>query len=156
MAKLGELDVEQFLHDAVQIEPLALQEEYIRVAPDLAYFNERYSRALERSMIAKLAVDQTEARLQIAVRQALLNTSQKITEALVEASVTTHEDMTTAREEQIQADVEKSRLHGVLDAIRTKRDMLVSLGAHVRSELQGDPSLRVQAQNVRLRNDSLK
>ena len=43
---------------------------------------------------------------------------------------------------EIRAEVERSRIRGVLDAILAKRDGLISLGAHIRAEMRHDPTIR--------------
>jgi hypothetical protein len=50
-----------------------------------------------------------------------------------------------ARAKEVAADAERVRLYGVLDALRSKRDMLISLGAHIRAEMQHDPMIRERA-----------
>jgi hypothetical protein len=151
MAQLNELEVEDYLADSVQIEPMALQEEYVRIAPDIAYWNARYSKALEMFLRSKIDLDTTEARQYIAHRERMLNAGAKVTKAQIEAAVTTDQQVIEARMLLVAAEVEKNRLNGVCEAVRTKRDMLVSLGAHVRAEMQGDPSLRTESADVRRR-----
>ena len=48
------------------------------------------------------------------------------------------------------ADGRRLKLQGVLDAVRTKKDMLVSLGASMRAEMQGDPSIRAAHAEARM------
>jgi len=49
--------------------------------------------------------------------------------------------------------VEKIRLYGVIDAVRTKRDMLISIGAQVRAEMESDPSIRERSRGRKLVNE---
>ena len=116
------------------------------MASDLAYWGQRYAAAVREHLISKIVVERTTSELRIVLREKLTAENPKPpTESMVDSAVNTHDAMDKARARMVEAEVEKVRLNGVLDAVRTKRDMLVSLGAHVRAELQGDPSLRHEA-----------
>lgn len=146
MALLYDMEVDDFLSKSVRIEPLAINEEYVELPAMLAYWNARYADALRNHLKSKLNVERTEARLRIECRE-MLATEGKVTESMVEAAVIKHPDMEIARLEAIEAEVEKVRLGGAAEAVRAKKDMLVSLGATMRAEMEGDPSLRKQHQD---------
>ena len=146
-ARIHDIDVDAFLAECVKIEPLAIEEEYVRMPADLAYWNERYALALEDMQRAKLRSDKLEAFLKIEHRERLVQESKsnkdiKVTESTVEAAVDNDERMAQAREDLLMAEVQKVRIAGTCEAVRTKRDMLISMGAHIRAEMQGDPSIR--------------
>lgn len=150
--KLHDLDVDEFLKDCVTIEPMALEEEFVRLPADLAYWNERYSMANRTFLRAKIDRERTEARLTIQLREELAKTmpeGKKPTVDAVGAAVKDHADMNAARNAEIDAEIEKARLYGVLDAVRAKKDMLVSIGAHHRAEMAGDPRIREEARSHR-------
>lgn len=138
---LHDIEVDAYLADCVQIYPEAIQEEYVRMPSDLAYWAERYAKALRVYLGSKLDLDRSRARLRVACRLDL-EVQGKVTESMVESAVDQHPEMEVARLNYIEAEVEKVRISGLLDAIRTKKDMLVSLGAHVRTEMERDPLLR--------------
>jgi hypothetical protein len=146
---MAEKTPDEFLRDCVQIEPLALEEEFIRMPADLAYWTQRYAEAQRKCMLAKLDLDETDARLTLMHRERMLAVGDKATEKIVDSAVTSDPAMHAARAAFIEAEYEKNKLNGTVDAIRTKKDMLVSLGAHIRAELQGDPALRAQARGHR-------
>jgi len=137
-----EADPDEYLRDCVRIEPLVIEEEFVRLPADLAFWNERYSQCVRTFLMAKLDADECEARLRIVHREMLLATGAKVTESQVDSAVTQDGATRDARIRLIEAEAAKQRLGGIVDAIRTKRDMLISLGAHMRAELQGDPVLR--------------
>jgi len=56
--------------------------------------------------------------------------------------VKTDPEYNKARERLIQAESDRDYLRGVLDALRTKREAAVSLGAQLRQEHQSDTHLR--------------
>jgi len=154
MSNLQELEVEDYLAECVQIDSLQLQDEYTRLPADIAYWNERYAKALRAHLRSKIEGDRVEARLQIEMREILLAEGVKVTEALVKARVDLHPEQLASREKMVEAEAEKARIMGVLDAVRTKRDMIISLGAHARIEMQGDPVLREQMRVKKLQAQS--
>jgi hypothetical protein len=143
----GEVDAEraelmQKLRDAVRIEPMAIEEEFVRMPGDLAYWNEQYAQATSRYLRTKAEAARLDGKLRKAARQKLLDANVKPTESQVEAEVVgsvEHEEMT---ERLIETEVDALRLKGVVDAIRTKRDMLIQVGAHLRAEMERDPAIR--------------
>lgn len=153
MAQLNEIEVEKFLKDSVDVEPTLLQEEFVRLPADMAYWNERYSKAMKEHLMGKLNVDRLYAMLQIEMRETLLAEGQKTTEALVSARIEVHPKYQEARLALVSAEAEAARLKGVLEAVRAKREMIVSLGAHLRVELQHDPIIREHMRGKRLESE---
>lgn len=148
MAKLHDMDVDDYLAQAVGIDPLAIQEEYVRVPAELAYWNCKYAEAVNRHLRAKHHLEVTEAQLRFLCRDALEEAGRKVTESTVDSAMLRHSSYEPARFAAIEAEVEVKRLAGVVDAVRTKRDMLVSLGAHVRAEMQHDPVIRSEQRDA--------
>lgn len=146
--RLHDLDVEAYLHDCVSIYPEQIHEEYVRQSADYAYWNERYARALKRFLTSRVNLQRVEARVWMETRAKLLEENAKVTEAMVNNEVAGNEDLRRAMDEKIEAEVEKTRLGGILEAMTHKKEMLVSLGAHVRKEMEGDPSLRERTRNA--------
>ena len=149
MGKLRELNVEAYLADCVQMEPLAIEEEFVRMPADLAYWNERYATAYKGLALAEQRRRKLEALLRIEYREKMLADQKKPTESMVDAAVATDDRMLAARDDQIMAEVEKVRIQGVCEAVRCKKDMLISMGAHMRAEMNGDPTIRAQARDQR-------
>jgi hypothetical protein len=152
-AHLQEIEVEQYLKDSVDIEPTALQEEYVRVPADIAYWNERYSVALRAHLMAKMALDRIYAGLQIETREKLALEGGKVTESTVSANIELNTAYQAARLELVTAEVEAARIKGVSYAVIAKREMIVSLGAHLRIELQHDPIIREAMRAKRMEAD---
>jgi len=151
--RLGRLsELESYLRDCVNIDPLEVQAEFIRLPGDLAYWNARYARALRAHLTSKIAVNVTYARLEPKLRMAITDAGGKATEAMVKSAVEGNADYILAQERAVEAEVEKNEVYGALDAIRSKKEMLISLGAHMRSELEGDPTLREQSRGSKLFN----
>jgi len=143
MAKLFDMEVDEFLRKSVSVEPLAINEEYVELPAALAYWNARYADALREHLKAKMVLDRTEAKLRIECRE-MLAAEGKVTESMIDAAVERHPDIEIAKLTSIEAEVEKVRISGVAEAVRAKKDMLISLGATMRAEMDGDPSIRKQ------------
>ena len=131
--------------DATRIMPEALQEEFTRLPADLAYWNEQYSRAYREYLRAEMFRKEVEAQLGILLRDHLQAMGSKATVSEVEQRVLTHDQYRSAKEAEIEAETAKVRAWGVVEALRAKREMLVSVGAHVRAEMAGDPLVRQRA-----------
>lgn len=137
-------ELDKYLKDCVAVCPEAIQEEFVRLPADLAFWNQKYAEALREFLMAKIELDITKARLQPIVRESLKTAGAKVTEALVESAIDSHDACIEARRVLAIAEVSKNELFGNLDAIRAKRDMLMSLGAHLRVEMENDPVIREQ------------
>ena len=135
-------DVDKYLMDCVALEPMALEEEFIRLPADLAYWNNRYAEVYRYWLERKLITAKLSAERKGELRAEMLIDAKRVTISEVEDALTVDPGYQQAMAKQNAADAEKVRLHGVLDAIRTKRDMLISLGAHMRAEMQRDPLIR--------------
>lgn len=137
-------DPTNYLRECVRIEPMALEEEFVRVPSDLAYWNEEYSKIYQFWLERKMIREQVQAMVQTECRERLEATKKggKPTVGEVENEMLLDTRYQQAKSKEIQAESEKVRLAGVLDALRSKRDMLISLGAHMRAEMQNDPMIR--------------
>lgn len=142
-----EIDLYQW--ECVEIDAFAIQEEYMRLPADLAYWNERYASVHRHWLEMKAKRERVYAERLMVVRQGLqfeLDSDPlkkgRITISEVEVGVMRDDAYMAVRDKEISAEAEKIRLWGVLDAIRAKKDMLVSLGAHMRAEMAGGLSTR--------------
>jgi len=167
MAKLHDIEVVQYLKDCVDIAPEDLEAEFIRLPADLAYWNHLYAEAVKELQRAKFVREQTFARLHTDLREKMMDQARAAvvaatqddsksklkakapTIADIESAVYRHEGFVQAKEREVNAEGEKARLYGVVDAVRTKRDMLIQMGADRRVEMMGDPILREQVKAAR-------
>ena len=132
----------------LSIDPLAISEEFCETPATLAYWNAQYAEAVGPHLRAKANVERVYAETYRKVREEYADRGLKATETMVNTSVETDSDYALAREQLISAEVEKIKLRGRVEAITTKRDMLISLGAHIRAEMD-DPIIRKQARDSR-------
>ncbi len=170
MPNINGLDIEQYLYDSVSITPEALSEEFARVSLDLAYWNHQYAERTREYRMAEITQKRTRAMLYIKHRLRLQEEAiaeaaegdggvdakgkpkpvkvERVTEAQVDSAVLLDDDMVVCDTNLITTEVEREKARGVLDAVRAKREMVVSLGAHIRAEMAGDPILRHQLANT--------
>jgi hypothetical protein len=139
---------------AVSVEPLLLEEEFASLPALLARYNEMYSQAYGTFLTAKATYDQVWSGAMLRYREDTDDTKKRPTVDAIKAMVDVDDDVIAAKLAVIEAEVEKVRLWGVLDALRCKKDALVSIGAHIRAELGGNPSLRDQHRGARDSADS--
>lgn len=133
-----------------EVDPMLLEEHFAQLPGDLARYNELYAQAFHRLLQAKSAVDREWARIYLETRE----TSEKMTEATLKAHVEVSEDYQAVRAVVIDAEIDKIRLGGILEAIRAKKDALISIGAHIRAEMGGSPAIRERHRGARDVEDS--
>lgn len=128
--------------DAVKIDELALDEEFIRFAGDLAYWNAVYSNAIKEYLIEKDECEIIRAKVWIRTKEKTKNDKPKPTVDDLKAMVTLDKEYKKARARLIDAEAEKESTRRFAEAMVAKRDMLQSLGAKIRVEMLGDPRIR--------------
>lgn len=127
---------------AVRIDPIRIQAEYLRLPGELAYWHAMLANAHQDHREAELALRRTAARLRSRHRARLTALGDRITEGELQAAVEDDPAWVARMVDEIECEARVGRLRALCRALDAKRDMLVSLGAHIRVELQGDPSLR--------------
>ncbi len=105
--------------------------DFIRLPGDLAYWNQKAALAHKAMLKAKTNVEFIESKLYLKIRQ---EAETKLTEAHLNAMVITDPSYQEAKNILDEAESTKAELAGVVDAIRSKRDCLISLGANMRAE----------------------
>lgn len=136
--------LDPLVRDAVTIEPMALQEEFISVPAHLAYWNSQYAAAFEAHVMEKLKREQVYRALYGAYHAQLVSErgGKAPTISDVDSRVEPDARMIEARRSEALAESEKVRLQGICEAVRAKRDMVISLGAHIRAEMSAEPMIR--------------
>ena len=154
MPRIHDMEVEQYLHESVTTDRTDINSEFTRVAGDLYYWGERYAQAEGALAEAKAEYDVVHAGLYQKYRSVLEARAAKaaetakpkkaplrVTDAQVESALLKSNEHTLAKQEVIDCETAKVRLRGIIEAVKTKRDMLVSLGAQMRAELRGEPHI---------------
>jgi len=139
-----------YLKECLELSPVAIQAEFCRMASDVAFWNEEYRKVYRAYWIKKVEFEWFEKRLSLETRT-MLETAElkgRVTEALIESTMKGQsQDWIKLRLELVEADCERVKLIGILESLRDKKDMLVSLGAHLREEMAGDPMLKTHMRN---------
>jgi hypothetical protein len=136
---------EKLIRSATQIEPIAINEEFVRLPGDLAYWNGVYADAVRNLLDAQRLSDAGEARIREGYRAKV---TEKVTEKYLDSCVAMDADFAKLREAEDDAEANKARAAGIVDAIRAKREMLVSLGAHMRAEMQPGPTINTMERRL--------
>lgn len=137
------------LEAVFDIDPLDLQEAFCKVPAQLAYWSGKYATSYRKAAAAKANEKQVAAAYREVARDRANSLRGKATEGDVAAQLEGIDEVQEAREATIEAEYEKTRLFGIVDAIRTKKDMLISIGAHVRAEMDHDPTIRAHHRGAR-------
>lgn len=139
---MAEFD-QDYAQSCVQLEQSNLQGEFVKYTADLSHWGEKVAAARREESMAKMQRDVQAADLDTMGRE-VLALEKKPTEAMVASWVTRHPVMQSAEKALIDASFELDRAKAIYDALRSKRDMLVGLGAQQRAEMQHDPSIKVE------------
>lgn len=141
-AFLYDIEVDAYLLECVNLDDSDLDREFRRVSADLAYWNHRYADALRAALLGKYNVDRTKGRLALEIRAEAEDLGMKVTDKTVDAKVASHDDLHAVYIKYVDAEAEKVKLRGVCEAIAAKKDVLQSLGAKLRVEMERDPQVR--------------
>ena len=122
----------------VDIDEQDLSGEYASVGHHLATWGQKYASAQESFLRAKLGREHHEAKLRLTLREEYEADPKhkRCTEAQLDALVKSHAEWVGAKVAEIEAEAESLRIRGILGALRTKSDMLISLGAAQRAEMR--------------------
>jgi hypothetical protein len=145
MAPLHDIEIDSYRKSCCSIDMDDLNGEFVRLSADLAYWNERLTRAIEKHLTAKAERERVEGDLICdpdLVVQLQEELGKKPTVDQIKGKILNTETFTDAKAVEIAAEAEKRRCGGISEAIVKKSEMLVSLGAHLREEMKRDPSLR--------------
>ena len=141
-----EKDPDEFLEECVTVNSADLVGEFTNLPAQLAYWNDRYATVYRYWNERKEVTAQLRAKLSMWHRDRLgLLTKGRVTVGEVEDAVLVEPEYQQARAKELAVEEEKVRLYGVVDSLRAKKEMLISLGAHLRAEMS-DPIIRQQRQ----------
>lgn len=113
--------------------------EYLRLPGHLARALAVYAEAATLQQRAERERDRAWAQAYLA-RKTLQ--TPKVTEEVAKAQAELAPSYQEACTKLLDAQEHKLRAHVAVEAVKAKQDMLVSLGAHLRAELKGNPLIR--------------
>lgn len=135
-------DEELKLRERLKIEPLALEEEFVRCPSDISYQSAKYARALGEYLRCRSAQKRMRGLLLLKAYQQLRDTGGKPTESQVAAMVDQDPRWLRMRHAEDNADALREKAKGDMQAVLAKKDMLVQMGATARAEMERDPAIR--------------
>jgi len=156
VANLKDVEVSEYLKQCVDMVPEQINEEFSRMSADYAYWNEKYAEANRLELVTEWSEKKAYASAYLQKKMEAQVSSTKTSEATLDAEVKTSQVYGRAVEEHIEARAATAHLKGVLEALKTKREMLISSGAHLRQEMQGDPIIREKMQRARDEREWMK
>lgn len=122
---------ERGLSDMFEITPDNIEEEFRAISGNYAYYLAVAADANKAYLQAKAEFTRVESQLFLEIRETNKGTLDQIW-----AMVRTDPRYMEAKYAFIDAEISKDRTKGIAEAIRAKKDMLVSLGAFIRAEMQ--------------------
>jgi DNA repair photolyase len=141
MPNINDLEVDEYLYSCVTLDPTVITDEMSRVSADFAYWGNRYAKAHREYLRAKILDKRAKAQSYAEKRELLQATRGKATVSDIDAAVVLDETVQEAEAAVIECEYDRETLKGCLEAVRAKRDMLITLGAHMREEMKGTPRI---------------
>lgn len=133
----------EFIRTSTSIDHLNLNEEFIRVPGDVAYWGEQHAKAIRAHHEAKNAEEEVRAGLwEQAKMRAEAGSKTKPTQKDISSIIDRQDAMKEAKAQVILTEFRKECVKGWLDAVRAKREMLVTIGANMREEMRHDLKVR--------------
>lgn len=130
----------EYIIRSTTVNPDNIQVEFCTLSADIAYWSQQYADAYEKLSRHVVAMKELEATLLIDYR-ARLEAVRKPTVAEIEALVASDQSYAAAQRQKVHLECDKVRVSGILEAVRAKKDMLVSLGAQQRAEMGANISV---------------
>lgn len=122
----------------VGVDGAALDQEFQSYSATLSFWGARYAEAISNAAEAEERLKDIEAEVFIELRDQKAGTVEEI-----KAKVRQDRRVVTMRRMAMQTESRRARYqHKVMAALYAKKEMLISLGAHRRAELGGDPLVR--------------
>lgn len=138
-------EFDQQVDELLGVDEANINTHYAKIASELGYWGRMYASVYREWRLAKLQKQRLEAALKQGKRAELEMARGKVTIDQVEAAVVADPQMQECENAEVEAEFEKLNVGAVVDALSAKKEMLISLGAHMRAEMGGDPSIRQTA-----------
>lgn len=132
--------------EAARYDHNVLQEQYVRIPGDLAYYASKAARAAFLAGQAKVKKKRVESQVYVELRErwpaGKTDEGVPVTEAYLAAKVELDERVVEATDAWLRADYEAVQLSFTVDTIQEKAHSLQGLGAGVRKEMTPNPVTR--------------
>lgn len=154
---IGEEEIIVDLEKIFSIDETNLTQEYAQQAALYGRFAYLLAKADYENSMASSYKDREYARCDLEAREYYDSQGMKSTEGLIKSKVLTMEDYEVSVDEADDAYGSYKVLRAIVDALKMKADMLVSLGAHLRAEYsQTGMNIREYDANIDKVKEALK
>lgn len=143
------------LSEIFDIDEMNLTTDYATQASMFAYFSSLLASAEKRASDAKILIDVEYAVCDEHYRKELNISGEKYTEAVVRSNVIQDDDYSAAVLISVDRNYDVGILKAIVNALRMRADMLVSLGAHLRQEM-GMTNMTMQQRGMDKTVDDVK
>lgn len=122
----------------VGVDGASLEREFQDFSAAFSFWGARYAEAISNAATAEEHLKDVEAEVFLELRDMKAGTVEEI-----KAKLRMDKRVVVARKMAMQTEARRTRFqHKVMGALSAKKEMLISLGAHRRAELGGDPLVR--------------
>jgi len=139
--EMEELGSDISLVASVSVDDTNLNGEFVKLSSAYAYYSAEYADAVDKEAKAKFLVKKTYAERYLFLREDLQNAGVKVTEAILDSHVQIDTLYQQAYMLHIEAQTNKTEVWGILEALKVKRDSLITIGANMRAERDSSISL---------------
>jgi hypothetical protein len=126
----------------VSIDTTDLSGEFVRIVAQISRANQLLVEAEEICEYIEHLLEVEDARLTLRYRDLLKAKGEKPTESIIDAHVKCDINRINLCNRAISARAYKSRCRREVESLEAKSSMLISLGAHIRAEMNIDPNIR--------------
>lgn len=119
----------------LHIDSTDLSEEIVKQPSLYAYYAERLSEAIRKLKDYELQVEVFEAALDRQIRDKALAKREKMTEPQVVARMKSNDTWINHKKKVHELSAAADQIKGIVEAMRQKKDMLVTISANARQEL---------------------
>ncbi len=146
-----EVDFDAEATSAATLDPSVIQDEYVNLPSTVSSWLRREVKATKAVRLAELELEVGKEQLTLEMRKKAKGPGgeKAMTADEVKASVITHPEYRRLSEAVIAAQETEEEITGVLKSLSAKRDMLVSLGSHIRAEMESGISVRDRSSSRR-------
>lgn len=128
--------------ESLGVDPDNIEEEYVKMTPHLARQNELYAQANREYLHAERKLKKIAAQLWL---EYLYDSDKKPTEHTLKAMVEVDVKFQAAKIACVEAEAKKQKLFGRVEAMRAKKEAVISIGAQLRAEYSGNPAAAERA-----------
>lgn len=129
---------DEYIKECTRIDGSDLEYEFVRVPSDIAFWNDRFAEALTAFEEAKISRKRMEAARRKEIRDILevSNAKGRVTISEVESELWLDPQYLDSVKVEADAEVEKVRVRGIVEAVQAKKDMLLVFGGYRRAEME--------------------